>query len=243
MTSVVPISLSKNISQVGIVLDKRSLPPKVTCQVALAIDVSGSMRGAFLRGAVQEALSQLFAVAWLFDDNAQLEVWAFDTQVYSLPNVTLENYERYVDNNITGNSAINWGGTEYQPVLQAVEEYFFGDVRSATKGWVDKVLSLFSGKPEQPIAAPDPVFCIFVTDGESANTGITIDYLRRIQHRNLFVQTIGVQTSLNTLPSLAAELPNVGYAEVDSLDKSTPEALYSKIIGAKFAEWYNKRTR
>src|SRR5574343_447161 len=103
------INLTKDV---GIVLEKRKIDI-IQCQVALNIDVSGSMTSIFNSSNINDIFSKLFAVAWVFDDNKQLESWAFSTRSYELPAVTEKNVDNYVKKNIINNKTINWSSTRY----------------------------------------------------------------------------------------------------------------------------------
>ena len=226
-------SLIDLTKKVQIVLDKHNVK-EVRAQVAAVLDVSGSTHSIFNDGTVQGALDRLFAVAWLFDDNKQLEAWAFDTDVYQLPTVTEQNFTDYIIKNVTSNRSIGWGGTSYAPAITAVTEYY--DSTNPNKGLVAGFKGLFGKKSHEPV---DPVYVIFVTDGENGDQYATIQAIKAIVGHNVYIQTVGIgHSSFTSLESLNRDYDHVGFIDVKDIKNISDEALYDKLITEKFIKWF-----
>lgn len=154
-------------------------------QVKLAIDVSGSMEGRYRKGEVQNLLEQFAAVAFLFDDNGALQVYPFDEGVYrdgdshpyrrgkiTLPEMTLDNYQGYVDNYIAD---LVRDGTSYAPAINAV-------VKEMAAGGVG--------------------FCGFYTDGQNFDEDDAERAIREASRYPLFFQFGAMGTDLRKFPFL-----------------------------------------
>ena len=134
------VSLDKKIEAAKVVLTKRQLltPPQV--DVALAIDISGSMQDEYQDGLVQEITERCLALALNFDRDRKLDVWTFNTSTQYVGDVTEQKFEGYVNREILNSSKIKkWGGTAYSPVLKSVRDKFFG-------GTVSSIMSMFKKK-------------------------------------------------------------------------------------------------
>lgn len=84
----------------------------------LAIDRSVSIQDLYDNGTMQEVVENSGAIALELDDDGKLEVLVFSDGVTSIAEpLTKDNYVGYVNRNI---SDIDYGGTSYSPVINAV---------------------------------------------------------------------------------------------------------------------------
>jgi hypothetical protein len=237
------INLTKDV---GIVLTKRKIDI-VQCQVALNIDVSGSMTPVFNNGVMREVLSRIFALAWVFDDNKQLEAWAFSTELYELPTVTEQNVDAYVTQNIINNSKISWGGTRYTPAIQDTVNYFFSDNNSKhekdNRNFIEKLFfKAPKGVQQQSEGSQDPVFLLFITDGMPDDKDQFIHYINTIKNKNIFIQAIGIgSTSFTVLDEIKNKTDNFSFYQVNDISNIPTIELYETIINEKFITWYKKQ--
>ena len=79
----------------GVSLAKNQLE-KVRAKVAFVLDASGSMYAQYERGQVQEVVNRVFPLGVHFDDDEELETWAFALKSKQLSNVTFGNFKNYV---------------------------------------------------------------------------------------------------------------------------------------------------
>lgn len=218
--------MDKLILQKNIILDlkkKKNIDSKA--QVVVAMDYSGSMMHLYRSGFVQRLLDRLFPVALGFDDNESLDFYLFDDGVYSLPAVTRDNYATYIEKNVEG----DMGGTNYAPVLKAI-----ADDKLKT-GWF---LGLFGRKDITP---EDPVYVIFITDGDNSDHGETNRVIRDLSHKGVFIQFVGIgRASFNYLRKLDdlkdRLIDNCNFFAADDIEKMSDNDLYEKLLN-EFPGW------
>ncbi|WLW41378.1 hypothetical protein LJIJOHLM_00086 [Escherichia phage KKP 3954] len=99
---------------------------KIVLRVACALDISGSMHGLYTRGVVSDFVGKLLPFGMLFDDNEQIDMWAFNTSSQELTPATADVYDDYVGKCMR-NVRIG-GGTNYAPVMADIYDEYFGTV-------------------------------------------------------------------------------------------------------------------
>lgn len=247
------INLKKNVEQVGIVLKKRKVLTPPTARVGVALDVSGSARDLYRDGTIQETLDRLMALALTFDDNGELDVWAFDTHSHELPGADENSYETYVRDEILNNRNL-WGGTNYAPVWRDVISFYdekpVAKVTETATGVVAKIAGWFGGKKAETTAAPtteptklDPAVVLFITDGANADRGEAERVMAEAAGSGtpiywVFVG-VGSASHFSFLRELADKYPNAGFLNLESLNISE-EALYEQLITEEFVTWLTK---
>lgn len=92
------INLTK---QSMIVLEKKNLL-NIEANVALVLDVTGSMNHQYKNGDVQKILDRLLPLAMNFDHNQSFECWAFAEKPTQLSNVSLSNIYNFVETDHRG---------------------------------------------------------------------------------------------------------------------------------------------
>lgn len=92
------INLAKTLT---LSLEKKKLLDTVA-KVALVLDVSASMMDQYSKGDVQLVVDKVVPLAIHFDDDSELEIWAFGSKETSLAPVTVKNVKDYVNK--------EWGG-------------------------------------------------------------------------------------------------------------------------------------
>ena len=66
-------------------------------QVVLVLDISASMNALYKSGVIQRVIERILSLAVVFDDDGQIDLLLFGTNAYSLPPVTLNEIEGYVE--------------------------------------------------------------------------------------------------------------------------------------------------
>ena len=241
------INLRKSVA---IVLEKRKLP-QVTCAVAATFDISGSMQQLYGSGAVQEIAEKLFAIALKFDDNGNLDAWAFHNDTFELEGITEKNYATFVTEQILHNRQVRlWGGTSYCPALESIDNFYYGTKDSDTtvmpSGFFSKVGKLFgNSSPVQTHAVPDadretstPVFLMFLTDGENDDATASMRYLKELQKKNIYVEFVGIGNApFNFCRTAADALPNVGFVQIKDITQISDDDLYEQLLNPEFCSW------
>lgn len=88
-------------------------------RVIVVLDYSGSMRKLYNDGTVQNTLTRLVPIGLTFDDNGAIEAYIFRHDGVKLTDITLDNYNNYVDNFIN-NKVGKYGRTVYSAALYQI---------------------------------------------------------------------------------------------------------------------------
>lgn len=236
------MSLIDLTKKVAIVLEKRNMT-KVRAQVAMGMDISGSMQELYKHGVVQETVNRLSAVAIKFDDNGVLDSWVFSNETFETEPVTKELFDIYVDQFILQNSKIDkWGGTFFSPLILDMLQHYFPELKP--KGFIESLSGLFKSKSTvQESSVVDPVFAMIVTDGENSDKTETMELLKESEKYNIYWQFVGIGSEdFSFLTRAANQLPNVGFFKIEDIKKISDEDLYDKLINEEFSEWIKKHS-
>lgn len=219
------ISLTKHAEAVGIQLTKKGINKAPTMRVGMAIDISGSMTHLHHNGALQNAFDQMMGVAVTFDDNGELDVFAFNHNAKYIGTATEKNYADYIQRNIQIS-----GGTNYAPVAVEAEKFFFNEKKTGG----------FLGFGKKTTVVDDtPVLMIVLTDGEPSDREQTMKKLTEMQDRNIYWHFVGIAGDRNSFPTiarLADDLPNVGEVYLPRLDMTDAE-IYEQLICDELVTW------
>lgn len=231
--------------QVGIVLDKRNLF-ELMVKVGAAFDVSGSTQGLFNSGAMQRALTRVFAIADKVDDNHTLDTWIFADDALEMPGIDPDNLDTYAtaiiskseDEDVTD---VLWGGTKYAPFMKQIIDFYAEDTGlvAQTKGLWNKVKTFLN--PPKQVVAPEPELPAFVmpfTDGDNFDETETEMLVMNTRNGNVFWQFVGVGDKQFTfLKYLTLNYEHVDFVDIRDLDKLSSDEMYEKLISEKFAKW------
>lgn len=226
------VSLSKCIVDLG----KKSGVDlgSARARVVVVLDYSGSMSPLYLRGTVQRTINRLVPLGLTFDDNGSIDMYLFQNDFIKLTDLTLSNYEDYVQHVIM-TSGYRMGGTSYAPVLRAIIEGkmhkkagFLG--RSAKKN------------PENALVNDkETTFILFITDGENGDREETNKIIKKSSEMNVFIQFVGIGNEKFKYLKKLDELPgrvrdNTGFTKMEDLDKADDKELYTNVLD-QFANW------
>ena len=203
-------------------------------RVAVVMDYSGSMRRLYTSGAVQRVLTRLMPLALRFDDNGELDIWLFNQTYKSIPSMTLQNFENYVEE-VANKSGFSFGGTNYAPVLEDVLNNYFGKKLSGFLG------GLFKKQNTQGQAEEPPVFVIFITDGANSDRGATNEVIRKSAEQKIFIQFVGIGDEefeyLQKLDDLKDRpVDNTGFIKVQDFENLEDEEVYNMLL-SQYPEW------
>lgn len=219
------VNLSKTIINLS---KKADVDLGVTkAQVVVVMDYSGSMRNMYKDGTVQGVIDKMLPLGLTFDDNGEVEVFRFDSGFKQFESLNINNYDGYVDKVLFDG---HMGGTEYAPVLNEIKQQYLTD----KKGFLG-----FGKKTSK--ADTNPVFVIFVTDGDNSDKGDTNKIIRELSSMNCFVQFVGVGTaSMSYLEKLddldGRDCDNTGFVRFKDIAKVDSSELYTKVL-EQFADW------
>ena len=205
------IDLSKKAE---VEIEKSGLGGK-KAQVVLVLDISKSMNRLYKSGVVQSVIERVLALALNFDDDGEVDTMLFGTHAYQLPAVSLDDLEGYVDRVILPTYKIV-EATRYAVALQLVHDKYKGN-------------------------KADPVFVIFVTDGNNSDKRETTELIRTLSHEAIFFQFVGIgQESfpyLLKLDELSGRfIDNAGFMHVDDIAAVDDASLYRQLLN-EFPDW------
>ncbi|MDZ4152023.1 VWA domain-containing protein [Methylicorpusculum sp.] len=196
-------------------LEKKQLS-NLVARVGLVLDTSGSMTRQFMQGRVQEVINRMLPLAVHFDDDGELDVWAFSMRSLALPPATLKNYGDYI-NKINGGWR-QWGMLSYNnepEVIRAVLDYYEN--------------------------THFPVLIIFISDGGVDQNAKIKKLLVEAASKPIFWQFVGIGgrnygilEKLDTMPGRVVD--NCGFFALDDLDSVSEQELYDRLL-QEFPAW------
>lgn len=208
------ISLLKKSAQ--IVLEKKKLT-NVSAQVALVLDISGSMRRLYKNGTVQKVVERILAVASQFDDDGSLDVWVYDNEFSRLKPVTEADFEGYVDQYILNNPLIHkFGRNDEPPVMEDVIAKYTLENKSS-----------------------DPAFIVFINDGGCKRT--IKKPVVSSSNLPLFWQFVGIGDSnfevLEKLDDMEGRfIDNANFFHISDIEQISDHELYDLLLN-EFPDW------
>lgn len=211
------LSLAK---QAQLTLEKQLLT-ELVARVGLALDASGSMDGQYKKGRVQEVVNRLLPLALAFDDDGEIDCWAFAEKPLQLSNVTARNYSDFISRD-SGGWKIWDVGSRYNEEPRAIK-MIIDHYRSSGDRTPAYVLFISDGgvhpESDRPItrliteAASLPIFWQFVGIGG---------------------QDYGVLERLDTMTGRVVD--NCNFFALDDLHSVSEQELYDRLM-AEFPSW------
>lgn len=197
-------------------------------QVVFAMDYSGSMGSLYANGTVQDTVERILPLSLAFDDNGEIDFYLFESHYVKVPeNITLKNLDGYINNKVLGKYQM--GGTNYSPVLKAI----YKDFKKKSGGFLG-----FGGKDEK---MDEPVYIIFMTDGENFDHSETEEIVREMSNAGFFIQFVGIGNEsfrfLSKLDDLKGrKIDNANFFKCPNISRTTDNELYSLLM-AEFPDW------
>ncbi|MBP2000849.1 hypothetical protein J2Z69_001880 [Paenibacillus shirakamiensis] len=229
------IDLSKKAT---ITLSKKGLNG-VTARVGLALDISASMTNLYKRGTVQAVTEQTLALGMNFDDNQAADVFLFGVKDYTVGEIQKENFYEFVNREIYSKYELE-GGTRYSGVIRRIVEYYFPGAFTTKK-------SGFLGLKSERIVDTskyqhqEPVYIIFITDGNCQDYAETKDIITLASRLGVFFQFVGVGdeqfTFLKELDDMEGRfIDNANFFQVRDMGTLSDGELYDSLL-AEFPAW------
>lgn len=205
-----------NLTKKAIVsLEKKKLMGEQV-QVALVLDVSGSMYSQYKNGRVQRILDKALPLALLFDDDGKLESWAFADRFKQLEDATADNIDGYIDRADGGWKKWNIGGRNNEP--EVMEALYL-------KHKSDKV----------------PLYVIFISDGGVSQNRKIKEIITAAAYAPIFWQFMGIHGKnygiLEKLDEMEGRyIDNANFFALDDIDSISDEDLYDRLMN-EFPSW------
>ncbi|AKG33349.1 VWA domain-containing protein [Paenibacillus durus] len=233
------INLSKKAT---ISLAKKGLNGQ-KARVSLALDISGSMSGMYRGGIVQEVCERILSLAMNFDDNQAADVFLFGAKYHTVGEIQKDNFYQFVDREILSRFSLE-SSTNYAGVMNRIVDYYFPDALSVQKkgflGLGKKEITVDENKYRNE----EPVYVIFITDGNNFDQTETEGIIRQSSKLGIFWQFVGVGrqqfTFLKRLDDLKGRfIDNANFFQVNDLRKISDEELYDSLLN-EFPSWLSE---
>lgn len=187
----------------------------IKAQVVLVLDISKSMNKLYKSGVIQNVLESILPLSLNFDDDGKIDLILFGTRAYLLPPVSLEELDGYVQREIIENYKII-EATKYATALRFI-------------------LDKYKGKQ------PDPVFVIFITDGNNSDKRESEEFMRLLSSEPVFFQFVGIGKEafpfLKKLDELTGRLiDNAGFMHINDISTIDEGELYDRLLN-EFPDW------
>jgi hypothetical protein len=220
------IDLSKKAESFRVSLAKKDILKAPTVRVGAAFDESTSMKRDIAEGRLQAAFNQTMGITIEFDDNGELDCLAFNDRCRRIGVATADNFERFVDRNLTAD-----GSTCYAPIVEQTLAMFFSPQRAPG------IRGLF-GKRTSDMT---PALMMVLTDGQNdTDDNPKLDRaLALAQRYPVFFQFVGIGGTREKFPTirrLAKTFPNVGEVYLPRFDMPDSE-VYDQIVTDRLVGW------
>ena len=206
------IDLTKKVT---VTLEKKNLQ-NVIAKVVVVLDRSGSMYRQYREGDVQRAMNKLLPIALMFDDDGELDAWAFAQKSIHLSSINLDNINDYLINEKYGWNRWDIGGVNNEPVV------------------MEDIIDMYEKSNE-------PVYIIFISDGGIYKKGPIKKLLIKSSLKPIFWQFVGIGGSdygileeLDTMKKRVVD--NADFFAIDNIDALSDEELYEKLLN-EFPKW------
>jgi hypothetical protein len=186
-------------------------------RVALALDISVSMRRMFEAGTVQRVCERLLALGVKFDDNGAVDIFLFGNNHYDVGELSEENFYGFVEREITGQYRLE-GKTNYAGVInQIVEKY--------------------TTEPG------DPAYVLFITDGDNHDKAEAEEVIVKASKFPIFWQFVGIGGRRSTFEFLdkldtmsGRFIDNANFFALNDIDHISDDDLYRRML-VEFPSW------
>lgn len=261
------VDLHKSAEKVGINLKKQGVDASrlPTMRVGVCLDVSGSMRGEYDDGHVQNTLTHLLALAMHMDKTGRLDVFTFENEPSQCREpATPSNYQNYIQRFVIDDENVDkWGGTDYAPVIHLAYKHYYPSLdhlhtaegarehvmkmKAAGGGFLRKLGGLFhhhaAPSPQDdgaPAAAHPPIaptLMLFLTDGENSDKEPAHHAIHAARTLPLFWSFVGLGPAhhFEFLREISEDLD----AEFVNLShvRVSDDDLYRQLISSKLTNW------
>ncbi|AVK47520.1 hypothetical protein AXY43_05495 [Clostridium sp. MF28] len=189
---------------------------KVIARVVVVLDKSGSMEHQYKNGDVQRAMDKMLPIALMFDDDGELDTWAFAEKAIHLSEISLDNINGYLTKEHKGWKKWNIGIVNNEPcVMQEIMDIYYGSKL--------------------------PVYVIFISDGGIYKKAPIKKIIIESSRYPIFWQFVGIGGSnygiLEELDEMEGRMvDNASFFSIDNINSLSDEELYEKLLN-EFPIW------
>lgn len=145
-------------------------------RVALALDISGTMRNYYRNGTIQKFAEEVLALSAQFDDDSTIDVFLFGEDAHFAGEMRPANFKDFI--NEAQKNYISVGGTYYGRVIKKIRQYYF-----PSEG---------EGVRNEPLHDNVPVYVMIISDGTTADEEETIEQLTWASFEPMFWQFMSI---------------------------------------------------
>ncbi|GAA4668120.1 VWA domain-containing protein [Gordonia humi] len=202
-------------------------------RVILVVDKTLSMSALYRSGAMARVVERMIPVATQLYSDGNLEAYLYGKSFAKLPDVTVENSDRWVSTYIHLRGE---HGAPMGPVIDYDKQI----------GGVNAELPIMSAILDD-VAGGQPVLVLFFTDGGfHSKIPKIVQLITEAARRPVFWQFIGLGDNnfgvLRRLDDLGGRVvDNAGFFEVPDIDRRTDADLYADLLG-EFPDWLRAAT-
>ncbi|WP_436659810.1 vWA domain-containing protein [Acinetobacter sp. P1(2025)] len=192
----------------------------VQARVCLVLDRSGSMYNQYASGDVQKIVDRVIPLALSFDDNGEMESWAFGDKPFRLDDVSLRNVDTIVGSGRSG-AWRNWRvGAEVNNEYAVIRD----------------VLDFYSSQSRNI-----PTYVIFISDGGVHDNKRISKIITEAASYPIFWQFVGIGGRnygiLEKLDTMQGRvIDNCNFFSLDRLEQISEEQLYDMLLN-EFPQW------
>jgi len=200
-------------------------------KVALCLDISGSMSGFYRSGAIATLVQRILALGLRFDDDGEIDVFLFGADAHDYGSVGVEDYRDFVP--AMQRRYPLEGGTNYGRVMAMIRRHYQRDLQ----------------------AGQQPVYVMFVTDGETQDRSESERQIRDASREPIFWQFMALGKSkaqakgffrrllasdfgflayLDEMPGRLID--NANFFQVADPNEPSDEELYDLLMG-EYPQW------
>lgn len=204
-------------------LDKARLTD-AKARVGLVLDASGSMRSMYAIGQVQEVVDRLLPLAIHFDDDGELDCWAFAEEPVQLSAITLANHKNFIDTDQQGWRAWSVGRR-------------INDEPKVMR----RVIDHYQQSPERT-----PIYVLFISDGGVHENRAITRLMVEAAELPIFWQFVGLGGRnygvLEKLDDMTGRVvDNCSFFALDDLHDIAEEVMYDRMM-EEFPDWIREAT-
>lgn len=184
-------------------------------RVALALDISVSMRRMFESGTVQRVCERLLALGVKFDDNGAVDIFLFGNKDYDVGELSEENFYGFVEQQIVSQYRLE-GKTNYA-------------------GVINRIVEKYTTEPG------DPAYILFITDGDNHDKAEAEEAIVKASKFPIFWQFVGIGGStfefLDKLDTMSGRfIDNANFFALNDIDRVSDDDLYQRML-VEFPSW------
>ena len=146
-------------------------------QVALCLDISGSMSNLYSSGKIQRLAEKVLALGTRFDDNGAIDIFLFGQHAHEAGDMDIGNFARFVGE-VLRRYPLE-GATNYGAAMALMRQHYFGSASRRQGPYQDSL----------------PVYILFLTDGSSTDPGRTREQLTWSSYEPMFFQFVAIGAS------------------------------------------------